>query len=120
MIQILPESEGNTLAIRAIDKLTDADYKEVLIPRLEAIIKEKGKAKFLFDLGEEFHGFEAAALWDDAIFGVNHMSDFEKVAVVGGPRWVYWATKLASLMMSGEVKTFPQGQLHEAWQWLGS
>ncbi len=35
MIQIMPESEGNMLVLWATGKLTDQDYKDVMIPRLE-------------------------------------------------------------------------------------
>ena len=45
MIEVLPESRGNILGIRASGKLTDADYKDVLIPYLEKIIGEQGMAR---------------------------------------------------------------------------
>ncbi len=54
MIKVQPESERNILVVRAEARLTDQDYKEVLIPRLEAIIREYGKARLLLDMGEEF------------------------------------------------------------------
>ena len=33
MIEIMAESSGNIIGIKAIGTLTDADYKEMLIPR---------------------------------------------------------------------------------------
>lgn len=48
MIEVLPESEGNVLGVRADGVLSGSDYEEVLIPRLEAIMGQ-GKARFLFD-----------------------------------------------------------------------
>ena len=53
MIKVLPESKGNILVFRAVAKLTDQDYKDVLIPRLESIIREHGKARLLLDMGKE-------------------------------------------------------------------
>ena len=76
MIKVLPESKENILVLRAVAKLTDQDYKDVLIPRLESIIREHGKARLLLDMGNDFHGWEAAALWDDARFGLAHRNDF--------------------------------------------
>ena len=67
MIKVLPESNGNILIVSASGKLTDQDYKEILIPRLQSIIREHEKA-ILLDMGDEFYGWEAAALWDDAHF----------------------------------------------------
>lgn len=117
MIKVI-EQDGNILHIQAIDKLTHADYEEVLIPLLDKLLKEHSKARILLFMGEEFHGWEAAAMWDDAKFGMMHRTDFDKCAVVGGPKWVEWATKVFSTLMSGECKTFPVNQLEQAQAWL--
>jgi hypothetical protein len=120
MIEVLPGSKGNILILRAVDKLTDQDYKEVLIPRLESIIREHGKARLLLDMGDEFHGWEAAALWDDAHFGLAHRNDFEKMGVIGGPKWVEWGLKIATLAMSGEIRSFSSGERAEALGWINA
>lgn len=39
--------------------------ENLLIPRLDSIIREHGKARLLLNMGDYFHGWEAAALWDD-------------------------------------------------------
>ena len=119
MISISPESRDNILVLSATGKLTDRDYKEVLIPRLEAIIRIHGKARLLLDMGDEFHGWEAAAAWDDARFGLAHRNDFERMGVVGGPKWVEWAMKIGALAVSGEIKSFPAGERDQALHWIG-
>ena len=118
MIKVLPESKGNILILEAAGKLTDGDYKDVLIPRLESIIREHGRARLLLDMGDEFHGWEAAALWDDAYFGVTHRDDFEKMGVIGGPKWVDWVMKIAALLMSCEVRSFSSSEREEALRWI--
>ncbi len=120
MIDILPESQGKILGIRTSGKLTDHDYQATLIPCLEAIIREEGKARVLFQMDERFQGWEMDAMWDDAKFGVAHRHDFEKFAVVGGPRWVEWGAKLGALFMQTELRTFPGDQLQAAWEWIKS
>ena len=118
MIKVLPESKENILVLRAVAKLTDQDYKDVLIPRLESIIREHGKARLLLDMGNDFHGWEAAALWDDARFGLAHRHDCEKMGVIGGPRWVEWGLKLAALVVSGEIRSFSPGEHEAALNWI--
>ena len=49
MIKVLPKSYGNVLGIEALEKLTDHDYKAMLIPKLDQILTEHGKARILFD-----------------------------------------------------------------------
>jgi hypothetical protein len=118
MIETMPESNGSALAFKATGKLTDADYKGMLIPKIEEVIKKSGKAKVLLYLPGDFDGWEAHAAWDDAKFGLRHRNDFEKLAVVGGAKWIEWATKIAAHLMKGEVKTFPEEHLREALDWI--
>lgn len=120
MITISPASQGNILVLEAQGKLTDSDYRDVLIPPLEAIIREHGKARLLLDMGrgEKFHGWEAAAAWDDARFGLAHRNDFEKMGIIGGPKWVEWSLKIGALFMGGEIRNFAQTQRNEALNWI--
>ena len=118
MINVLPESKGNILVLRAVGKLTDQDYKDVLIPHLDAIIREHGKARLLLDMGDNFHGWEAAALWDDTRFGLTHRNDFRKMGVIGGPRWFEWGLKLAAMVISGEIRSFSSDEREEALNWI--
>ena len=117
MIEVMPESSGAFLAVKATEKLTDADYKEVWIPKLEALIKQFGKINVLLYLAKDFNGWELHAGWDDMVFGVKHRNDFKKMAVVGAGPWTEWGTKLAAHLMGGEVKTFSDAQLQEALDW---
>jgi hypothetical protein len=118
MIEVLPESQGNILVLKATGKLTDQDYKEVLIPRLEAILRAHGKARVLLDMGDEFPGMEAAAVWDDLRFGLAHRHDFEKVGVVGGSQWIRPMLKMAALMMSGAIESFSPSERGRALEWI--
>jgi hypothetical protein len=120
MLEVLPESKGNILVLRAVSRLTDKDYKEVLIPRLESIFKQHGKARLLLDMGEDFQGWDAEALWDDARFGLAHRNDFEKMGVIGGPKWVEWGLKIGALIMSGEIRCFSSSERGEALRWIES
>jgi hypothetical protein len=120
MIKVSPESKGNILILSAVGKLTDQDYKNIIIPRLESIIREHGKARLLLDMGDEFHGWEAAALWDDANFGLTHRNDFEKMGVIGGPKWVEWGLKIAALAISGEIREFSSNEREEALRWINA
>ena len=120
MFQIMPESQGKILGLRATGKLTDQDYQEILIPRPEALIKKNGKVRLLCFKDEEFSGLEAGAIWEDAKFFLHHKNDFEKMAIVGGPKWIELIMKLFAPLMKGEVKTFSAGQLSKAWEWISA
>ena len=114
MLKIMPESQGKIIGLRATRKLTDQDYKEVLIPGLEALISKHGKIRLLCFMDEEFAGLEPGAIWDDAKFFFPHKDDFEKMAIVGGPKWVELTMKLFAPLIEGDVKTFSDDHLQEA------
>lgn len=120
MLEVLPESQGNAMGVRARDKVTSRDYEEVLIPRLEALIQEHGQVRFLYLIDEDFQGVELGAMWDDAKFGLKHRKKFDKMALVGPARWMEVAMKLFTPLMPGEMKSFPREELAAAWEWLKS
>lgn len=120
MIEILAQSHDNVLGIKASGKVTDKDYKEVIIPKLDDILSEYGRGSFLYYLSNEFEGFELGAIWDDIKYASGHHDKIDKVALVGGPKWIEWTSKICGHLVKAEIKTFEEDQLDTAWQWLES
>lgn len=120
MLEILPDSHGNILAVQCSQKLTEKDYEEVLIPRLEALIQEHTKARFLFFMDEDFAGWDLDAAIQYARFGLKHRRRFEKVAAICGPRWVNWGMKMKSYLVPGQVRTFSCEEALQARDWIES
>jgi len=118
MIEIMSESEGNTLVVKATEMLTSQDYEDVFIPHLNQLIDKYGKIRVLVYLAENFTGWELGAAWDDAVFGLQHRHDFKKVAVVGDQKWLAWATKIGSYFMDGQVATYTPVQFQDAVVWV--
>ncbi len=118
MIEIMSESKGRVLGVRLTEKVSDKDYMETFIPALEKLIAAHGKIRCLYFMDDDFQGWDIGAMWDDAKFGLKHKDDFDKLAVVGGPKWAEWGTKLVAHLLSGEVKTYPNAQLNDAWKWI--
>jgi hypothetical protein len=118
MIEIMSRSAGATVGVRASDKLTHADYRDVWLPALEHAMVEHKKVRALFYMDEKFRGWEMSAAWDDTKFGLSHRRDFERCALVGGPDWVRWSARMFALFLKGEVRCFPADQLEEAWTWV--
>jgi hypothetical protein len=116
MVQI-ESIEGNTIGVKVVDKLTDEDYKNVLVPGLEQVLESHDKVRVLVD-ATDFEGWNPAAAWDDVTFGMKHRNDFEKLAIVGGKEWMNWGAKLGARFMSGAVKTFSSEELEQAREWI--
>lgn len=118
MIEILSETAGNVLVVKATEMLTAEDYETVFIPAIDELIQRYGKVRVALLLGETFEGWEIGAMWDDARFGIQHRNDFEKIAVIGGPNWVEWTAKLGAYFMEGHLQTFGEAAFAEAIVWL--
>ena len=117
MLQIIPVSEGNTIAVRASGKLSHEDYQK-FIPELEKHVKEFGKVTLLFEF-DNFTGWDLEAAKDDFKYGMKHLADFERIAMVGDKAWEHWMAFIAKpFLISGEVRYFNRENLQDAWDWL--
>jgi len=117
MLQIIPVSDGNTIAVRASGKLSHEDYQK-FIPVLEKQIEEFDKVTLLFEF-DNFTGWDLKAAKDDFKFGMKHLADFERIAMVGDKAWEHWMAFIAKpFLISGEVRYFNRENLQDAWDWL--
>ena len=123
--ELMEESSGNVLAIKASGKLTDDDYKDTWLPKMEEILKAHGALRVLIFMDESFGGFEAGAMWEDTKFGFSHLGTatrgkFEKIAIVGGSEWSRRFGEIFGHLMPGEVESFEGSALADALEWVRS
>ena len=117
MLQFIPVFEGNTIAVRASGRLTVEDY-QTFLPLLETQIKRLGKISLLFEF-DNFSGWDLDAAKDDFNFGMKHLKDFERIAMVGDKSWEHWMALIAKpFLLSSEVRYFDRENLQQAWDWL--
>lgn len=55
---------------------------------------------------------------DDARFYLKHKSGIEKMALVGGQKWIEVLMKVFVHFMPGDARTFSGEELQEAWAWI--
>ncbi|MGX9460203.1 STAS/SEC14 domain-containing protein [Shewanella sp. A14] len=117
MLQFIPVFDGNTIAIRASGQLTREDYQSFL-PQLEEQINQLDKVSLLFEF-DNFSGWDFDAIKDDFNFGMKHIHDFDRIAMVGDKSWERWIAILAKpFLSSSEVRYFNRENLQDAWDWL--
>lgn len=104
------------LSLKAIGKLTHADY-EVITPMIDSALEgfKQPKIKALID-GTEMDGWELRAGWDDFKLGLKHGREFEKIAIYGNKGWQEMVAKMGAWFISGEVKYFES--IDDALVWL--
>ena len=118
MIEVMKGLPDNVVGLSAKEEVTGNDYDTVLIPLVSEKIKKHGKVRMLYQLGPDFAGYDAAAIWDDTMFGMSHMFDFEKVAVVSDVEWIRNATRFFGVLLPCPVKTFDNKDLAAAKTWI--
>ena len=120
MVETIPDLPDNVLGFTAKGTVTANDYESVIIPAAEAMFSRLGKVRFLYHLGEDFSGFEAAALWDDTKLGLKHPASWEKMAFVSDVEWIRWAVKIFGFAIPGQVHVFHNRELAEAKRWISA
>ena len=103
------------LSLKAVGKLTHADYEKIT-PMIDSALEgiTEPKVKVYID-GSELEGWELTAAWDDFKLGLKHGSEFEKVAIFGNKQWQEYAAKIGSWFISGEIKYFEDSHAAIAW-----
>ncbi|BCG46587.1 hypothetical protein GEOBRER4_n1389 [Citrifermentans bremense] len=118
MLVRINELPDDMLEFEARGEVTGADYRSVLIPAVEELLARQIKIRFLYHLGQEFTGFEAKAIWEDAKVGLQHLAAWERVAVVTDVGWIATAVKGFGFFMPGQVRIFSNDDLKHARRWL--
>ena len=120
MLEPIQNAPANVLALRAVGKIEDGDYKSVLIPAVELQIKTFGKVRLVYELGSEFEGFSAKAALDDALLGLDHWQDFERIAIVTDRTWIADALRLFLPLLPAKSKLFTTDHRQAALDWAGA
>ena len=118
MVEKIPDLPDLVLGFTAKGTVTVNDYESVIIPAVEEMFSRQRKVRFLYHLGEEFSGIEAAAAWDDARLGLKHLTGWEKMALVSDVDWIRWAVKIFGLAIPGQVRVFHNRDLADAKRWI--
>jgi demethylmenaquinone methyltransferase/2-methoxy-6-polyprenyl-1,4-benzoquinol methylase len=116
-IELTEMDGGQMLQVRVSGRLTHAEYRR-LVPEFERLVGQHGKIRVLFDM-VDFHGWNAAALWDDIKFDLKHFAAIERLAMVGHKRWQKWMSKFCRPFTTAHIRYFNRAAIGEAHAWLG-
>ncbi len=119
VIELMPESVDNIVGMRFVGKLSTADYRDVLVPRIDSVLERYPSLRVLILVDESFDGWSLSGAWANTVFDMKHRRDFDKIAMVGAPKWEEWCVKApAAVLMRGKLRTFSRENLDDAWAWV--
>ena len=116
MIEELPLQPEGVVGFRLSGRLEQQDY-EFLVPRLEALIDERGPLLVYIEM-VDFKGWSLRAAWEDMQIGIQHNQDFKRIAMVGERAWQAWMVRLARAFVAADVRYFNSSDKQQALDWL--
>jgi SpoIIAA-like len=120
MIEVLAGFPDNIVACAAKGQVTKKDYDDVLIPRVKEALARQGKARCYYELGTEFSGMDAGAVWEDLKWGVGTLSHRERIAVVTDVDWIRVAINVFRFLVPGEIRIFETSRAADAKRWIAA
>ena len=117
MITLQPETEGNTIVVKASEHLTASDYKDILIPKIKELLTQHDKINAVIILEDSFQGWEPSALAEALPFALKEHHHIRHLATVGAPQWLTWISTLAGHLLIEELKNFDPASFQEALAW---
>jgi SpoIIAA-like len=75
MLTKISDVPDSVLGFRASGELTSDDYRNVLVPAVEAALQTRDKLRLLYLLGDDVTGFSPGAAWQDTKAGMTHPPD---------------------------------------------
>jgi hypothetical protein len=118
MIDQLRDFPAHVLAFVCRGRVSKADYDTVLVPAVAAALKSNAKLRLYYETAEDFSGIDAGAIWEDFKVGMEHLTRWERVAVVTDVEWIKQTMRLFSFLMPGALRTFPTAQAAQARDWI--
>jgi len=120
MIEIIEGLPGNVVGLAAKGEVTRKDYLEVVIPTIDKALKRNAKLRLYYDLGSQFTGIDLGAEWEDFKLGIEHLSRWERAAVVTEVAWIRHLVGALRFLMPGEVRVFTTAQASDARKWIAA
>lgn len=108
----------DVIAIKALGIITSQDYRDTLVPLVEERLKSQDQLKLLFVLDGDFDSYSAAAAWDDARFGLHHLRDFARIALVTDIGWFRHGARIFAPLMRAEYRGFDVAEIDDAKKWI--
>jgi len=116
MIEIIKELPDNVVGIIARGRVTNEECDNVLRPAMELSLKRHAKLRLYYEVGSRFPG----AGWGDLDVAIDHLPQWERVAVVTNTAWVRQTVNALRFLIASEVRVFTTLEAAEGRVWIAS
>ena len=116
MIQIVDGLPDNVVGIVATGRVTNRECREVLRPLMQSSLSRHDKLRLYYEIDCRFPG----AAWEDLRIGLEHIPQWERVAVVTDVGWVRHTVNALRFLIASDVRVFTSFQAPEGRAWITS
>ena len=116
MLEILPQTHDNILAVRISNQLTIADF-DTYRNLLRDLMQRYEEVHLYYEMAA-VKWVQPVAAVENALFDVVHGLDYGRVAMVGEKWWQELAAKLISPVKKKGVRYFDMAEKEQAMQWV--
>ncbi len=120
MIEALSGFPGNVVAVACKGQVTRADYEATLIPRVAEALKAHPTLRLYYEIGADFAGIDPTAVWEDFKVGVEHLTRWERIAVVTDVAWIRNLMGVFGFLMPGTLRVFAVSDAAAAREWIAA
>lgn len=103
---------------KANDKITRADYEEVINPLVEKIYREFGKINYLLVINTSLNNYSVGAWIKDALLGFVYFTEWRKIAIVSEKKGVKTFTNIFGKIIPGQTRGYMMHELEAAKKWI--
>src|SRR5690242_5867981 len=116
MLQLIKELPDNVVGILARGRVTNEECDEILRPAMEVSLRKHRKLRHYYEVGSRFPG----AGWDDLDVAIDHLPQWERIAVVTDTGWVRQSVNALRFLLASEVRVFTSEEAQEGRAWIAA
>lgn len=119
-VAVIPGLPDDVVGLDAEGVIEARDYDEVIVPLIEAKLRDHDRIKLLYRVGRGFEHYTPGAVWSDARIGVKHFTRFSRIALVSDVAWIRHGMRLFAPMIPAELHVFADGEFEAAKAWVSA
>ena len=119
MLKVLTDLPPGVIGFDADGEIHSDDYKAILIPAVEEQL-QRGEGVRVVLVFPDWGGLSSGGMWEDLKMGMEHLTEWKRIALVTDVDWMIHLTKLFGWMTPGEMKHFAMDQRAEAITWVAA
>jgi hypothetical protein len=123
MLERIRDVPEGIIALKAVGKLTGADYEQAVEPIFEEALQHDRRVRLLVEIGPEYEGFTAGVAWEKAQAGLRFpaiVRRFDGYAIVTDLGWMREWSNLVAFLLPFPVRVFGTDERDAAIAWLTS